>query len=75
MVIFIGDKGLGAYWLLTAVANETALMPCGASILKLPGSCEREREKRKPLKQTISCTDHSATISITFDGKVTLNIQ
>lgn len=75
MVIFIGDKGLGAYWLLTAVANETALMPCGASILKLPGSCEREK-KRKPLKQTISCKDHSATTrSITFVGKVTLNIQ
>lgn len=38
VVIFIWNKGLGAYWLLTAVANETALMPCGAGILKLPGS-------------------------------------
>lgn len=38
VVIFIWDEGLGAYWLLTAVANETALMPCGAGILELPGS-------------------------------------
>jgi len=45
VVIFIWDKGLGAYWLLTAVANETALMPCGAGVLKLPGSCKRKRKE------------------------------
>lgn len=38
VVVFVWDKRLGANWLLTAVANETALMPCGAGILELPGA-------------------------------------
>lgn len=34
--ILVRDEGLGANWLLTAVTNEAALVPCGPCILQLP---------------------------------------
>lgn len=40
MFILVWDEGLGADGLLTAVADETALVPCGATILQLPRAWE-----------------------------------
>lgn len=34
--ILVGDEGLGADGLFTAVTDEAALVPCGACVLQFP---------------------------------------